>query len=621
VRSQHKSTDSASDWDSLSFNLRKSTTSSGVDLITNHYPPPPLPLRAQSASPHRSADPADEAPPPLIPRGAASSARGRSEFNARRQTSAGERFPVRESGLDCSGSRCVDSVPPILIPRSRGSLSQLHSRDSSLGRLPSSDHPRGEAAVVATNRVTLSQRPRELARGFNGNCRDTFDIDGPVSGLRKIRYERGSSDPAEYGGRLKHSIQSNLALHAGFSTVCTLTNVHELMGDSDEAEDRQLMLGSVEVQNNLDNLSIDAARRQRQESNRTGVLRTIQSDNRSRENNGFRTGGVLSATAHSTPRRSGTPQNFEGTHIEIPSDVGRAGESAGLRRIVPLDRWPLQGSPQLQPETHFSLDRIVSKRHPAGNDYVDDPSTVAASKTMNVEDVEPCWITGRARDANARRDSRGTVTEQPKMKDFTKNSHEPSSGVPGKPGDAGEVEDDRQCGTRFVCPRCGRCRCAYCTGSSPASTALPSCWIANGRYECGAKSCIDCLSCVCCLRTIFYHCLYDEDDDVDIVAQPFADGDGPHCCARWTIIGTMVPVLPCLLLYAPLQWAVEGIGRCRGSCLSRCRRGCRCDSNSNGVYPGRNHDAPSSSSATATASSSSGTTRSLLLDSAENSSA
>jgi len=152
----------------------------------------------------------------------------------------------------------------------------------------------------------------------------------------------------------------------------------------------------------------------------------------------------------------------------------------------------------------------------------------------------------------------------------TTDKFKSGAGSPHPPG--GGDDDVDRCQEGLVCPRCGRCRCAYCTGAGLRT--LPSCWMCGGRYECSVRTAVDYCTCLCAVRTVFYHCLYHEDDDVDIVTDPCACGEAPRCCLRWSFISAVLPCLPCLLCYCPLRCLLDVCDVCRAACAGR--RGCHC---------------------------------------------
>ena len=98
-----------------------------------------------------------------------------------------------------------------------------------------------------------------------------------------------------------------------------------------------------------------------------------------------------------------------------------------------------------------------------------------------------------------------------------------------------------------------RPRCRHC--DEPFEPA------ANRRGACpdapdAAAACVERASCVCCARALVYHCLEPHDGDQDPHdADPCAcDGrlGAARRCRRWTSLGLLSLVVPCLCLYWPL---------------------------------------------------------------------
>jgi protein sprouty family protein 2 len=150
-------------------------------------------------------------------------------------------------------------------------------------------------------------------------------------------------------------------------------------------------------------------------------------------------------------------------------------------------------------------------------------------------------------------------------------------------------------GDSVICPDCDRCRCLSCRTPRP----LPSKWLCGDKCLCSAESCVDYVSCLCCVKGLFYHCgsASDEDDEDDDVHrrryhhhQPTttsASGGGGSCAdapcscvpshhrmARWGCLASLTLVMPCLLCYWPLQGGVKVVEMCYQKCT---RHGCRCD--------------------------------------------
>ncbi|XP_054929620.2 protein sprouty [Dermacentor andersoni] len=102
----------------------------------------------------------------------------------------------------------------------------------------------------------------------------------------------------------------------------------------------------------------------------------------------------------------------------------------------------------------------------------------------------------------------------------------------------------------IICGRCGRCRCDACQGPRP----LPSRWVCGDKVHCSAGALVDCCSCVCCAKGLFYHWAKDYDLDTDVSCADQPCSCAPHRrCARWACLGLLSLLLPCLCLYWPLR--------------------------------------------------------------------
>ncbi|KPP74469.1 protein sprouty1-like [Scleropages formosus] len=129
-------------------------------------------------------------------------------------------------------------------------------------------------------------------------------------------------------------------------------------------------------------------------------------------------------------------------------------------------------------------------------------------------------------------------------------------------------------GHRFICERCGRCKCGECT----APRTLPSCLACRGLCLCSPESAVEHGTCMCLVKGIFYHC--SNDDEGDSCADSPCSLSRSHCCSRFLCMGLMSVLFPCLLCYPPAKGCVKA---CQG-CYDRVSRpGCRCK-NSNTVY-------------------------------------
>ena len=69
---------------------------------------------------------------------------------------------------------------------------------------------------------------------------------------------------------------------------------------------------------------------------------------------------------------------------------------------------------------------------------------------------------------------------------------------------------------------------------------------------------VDCCTCLCCVKALFYHCSEDDSDDchIDASIDPCScQGPGAECAGRWGILGVLSMCMPCLLCYPLIQVA------------------------------------------------------------------
>lgn len=115
------------------------------------------------------------------------------------------------------------------------------------------------------------------------------------------------------------------------------------------------------------------------------------------------------------------------------------------------------------------------------------------------------------------------------------------------------------------CPNCGRCCCDKCR----ERTDLPHTWLCGENCKCSAEDTLEYCTCLCCVKGLFYHFADSNHDGYSWGDKPCSCGDN-KCCLRWSILGMISLVLPCLWCYLP--------GR---GCISACklcfaRDGCKC---------------------------------------------
>lgn len=117
----------------------------------------------------------------------------------------------------------------------------------------------------------------------------------------------------------------------------------------------------------------------------------------------------------------------------------------------------------------------------------------------------------------------------------------------------------------IICNKCGKCKCAACT----EPRELPSHWCCE-KHEVSAEKALDCCTCFCCVKTLFYHCGAEEDNSC--YDDPCACG-GSKCCSRWTCMAASSLFLPCLWLYWPMRACLAAGTACYNNCR---KKGCEC---------------------------------------------
>lgn len=121
----------------------------------------------------------------------------------------------------------------------------------------------------------------------------------------------------------------------------------------------------------------------------------------------------------------------------------------------------------------------------------------------------------------------------------------------------------------IICRRCGKCKCHQCT----QHRELPHRWICGNKVRCGAMDMVEYCTCVCGVKALVYHCMYDGESDSGGDDDPCGCCEQAHCCKRWTLMGLLSVCFPCLCCYWPLRC---GVAACT-ACYNRCtRRGCHC---------------------------------------------
>lgn len=128
----------------------------------------------------------------------------------------------------------------------------------------------------------------------------------------------------------------------------------------------------------------------------------------------------------------------------------------------------------------------------------------------------------------------------------------------------------------IVCPQCNRCRCEKCQGPRK----LPETWICDEHVLCSAETIIDYVSCLCCVKGLFYHC--SKDHELDCESETIRCAEDPCSCvpykrtSRWGCLSVLSILLPCLWCYWPMRGCVSLCAKCYAT---HTRHGCRCNNN------------------------------------------
>jgi protein sprouty family protein 2 len=106
----------------------------------------------------------------------------------------------------------------------------------------------------------------------------------------------------------------------------------------------------------------------------------------------------------------------------------------------------------------------------------------------------------------------------------------------------------------ILCPYCRKCRCEACS----TRRRLPSRWICSDSIHCGPEPLLDYVTCLCCVKAVFYHCGKNYEPDGGVMC-----ADKPCSCVphrkfwRWGCMTAMSVVLPCLCLYWPCKGCIR----------------------------------------------------------------
>ena len=128
------------------------------------------------------------------------------------------------------------------------------------------------------------------------------------------------------------------------------------------------------------------------------------------------------------------------------------------------------------------------------------------------------------------------------------------------------VEQPRPGRHGFICPSCRKCTCTECVATNFAPDA----------FHCDKVA--DVLSCFCLVRACAYHVQYDETLPFrrTLSDKPASCQVGTKCALRWTILGSVSLMLPCLLLYPLYKSAYRP---CITKTVKAANKGCSCRQN------------------------------------------
>ena len=94
----------------------------------------------------------------------------------------------------------------------------------------------------------------------------------------------------------------------------------------------------------------------------------------------------------------------------------------------------------------------------------------------------------------------------------------------------------------------GKLTCAHCRESfSQSSNRRGSC---EDAPDCGARTCIEAVTCLQCAKCLLYHCMSDSEGDY-VHPCECSNVDG-HWARRWTGLALLSVLVPCLCCYVPM---------------------------------------------------------------------
>lgn len=77
------------------------------------------------------------------------------------------------------------------------------------------------------------------------------------------------------------------------------------------------------------------------------------------------------------------------------------------------------------------------------------------------------------------------------------------------------------------------------------------------------EQCIDYCTCMVCIKSAFYLCSDDQDDTGNAEYDPcFCSAPSRACCSRWSLLGLLACLMPCLMCYPVARCCLTRYDRC-----------------------------------------------------------
>jgi sprouty-related EVH1 domain-containing protein len=194
-----------------------------------------------------------------------------------------------------------------------------------------------------------------------------------------------------------------------------------------------------------------------------------------------------------------------------------------------------------------SLTNINIKRNDTDDSYVQ-------FKTADVHEYSYPNL-----DFTKSRNSDGNSKEIPDMiESFTKDSSLIKNQNPPLPSRT--IKANKTYDTHLLPPRteCQYCKEIFNRSDNPKGSC-------EEAPDCG-MTCIETVSCLCCPRSVLFHCMSDEEHNYDLPC--VCDASDERNCTKWTVLALLSIFVPCLWCYLPLM-ACHKCGRKYRCCGGR----------------------------------------------------